>query len=365
MAKECSNNCSTAVIEIAGAGPAGLAAAIKLAQAGRKVHVHEASKEVGHRFGSHYQDFQGTENWTTEHDVLTEFKQLGLTTDFTAMPCNKGMAFDYKDRRYKIESDETLFYMVERGPGPNTLDTALLKQAQSLGVTIHFNSRLREINGDGIMAAGPKAADAISAGYHFKTDMQDGYWVICDDNLAPKGYSYLLIMNGVGTVKSCIFADLKRDKLYAERTVSAFERLLGLEMHEPKFHGGIGNFYIPDSAYAETHPIIGEQAGFQDTLWGFGMRLVISSGLLAAQSLLHNENYDQLWQKQLRPQMNASVVNRCLFGLMGNRGYGWFLRRQSQRNVREALRKQYQFSMLKRVLYPWAQHAYQSKRVVG
>jgi hypothetical protein len=40
---------------------------------------------------------------------------------------------------------------------------------------------------------------------------------------------------------SCIFADLKRDKLYAERTVSAFERLLGLEMHEPKFHGGIGN----------------------------------------------------------------------------------------------------------------------------
>jgi len=49
-------------IEIAGAGPAGLTAAITLAQAGRKVVVHEAYKEVGHRFS---RDFQGLENWTT------------------------------------------------------------------------------------------------------------------------------------------------------------------------------------------------------------------------------------------------------------------------------------------------------------
>jgi flavin-dependent dehydrogenase len=362
MAKACTDHSSTGVIQIAGAGPAGLAAAIKLAQAGREVCVHEACKEVGHRFGSHYQDFQGLENWTTENDVLAEFEQQGLTTDFTSMPCNRGTAFDYKDRSYKIESDETLFYMVERGPGPKTLDTALLKQAQSLGVTVQFNSRLREINGEGIMAAGPKAADAISAGYHFTTDMQDGYWVICDNNLAPKGYSYLLIMNGIGTVKSCMFTDLKQDKLYAERTVTAFERLVGLQMHEPIFHGGIGNFYIPESAYSQEHPIVGEQAGFQDTLWGFGMRLVISSGILAAQSLIHNENYDSLWQKQLKPQMNASVVNRWLFSLMGNHGYSWFLRMQSQRNVRQSLRKQYQFSNFKRMLHPWAKHYYHSKR---
>ncbi len=365
MAKTCSKDTSNNVIEIAGAGPAGLAAAIKLAQAGRQVCVHEANKQVGHRFGSHYQDFQGLENWTTEHDVLLEFEQQGLTTDFTYMPCNKGMAFDYKDRPYKIESDETLFYMVERGPGPNTLDTALLNQARSLGVTIHFNSRLRQIAGEGIMAAGPKAADAISAGYHFTSDMEDGYWVICDDDLAPKGYSYLLIMNGKGTVKSCMFADFKRDKLYADRTVTAFERLVGLQMEKPRFHGGIGNFYIPDTAYAQQHPIIGEQAGFQDTLWGFGMRLVISSGLLAAQSLLTHENYDLLWQTQLKPQMNASVVNRCLFALMGNRGYSIFLKRQSQRNIRQALRQQYQFSMFKRLLHPWAKRRYHSKRVTG
>lgn len=32
--------------------------------------------------------------------------------------------------------------MVERGPGPDTLDTALLRQATGLGVEVRFNSRL-------------------------------------------------------------------------------------------------------------------------------------------------------------------------------------------------------------------------------
>lgn len=38
-------------VKIAGAGPAGLAAAITLAHSGRQVIVYETQKEVGHRFG--------------------------------------------------------------------------------------------------------------------------------------------------------------------------------------------------------------------------------------------------------------------------------------------------------------------------
>lgn len=45
-------------IQIAGAGPAGLAAAITLARAGRQVVVHELQSDVGHRFK---RDFQGLE----------------------------------------------------------------------------------------------------------------------------------------------------------------------------------------------------------------------------------------------------------------------------------------------------------------
>lgn len=347
-------------VEIAGAGPAGLAAAITLAHAGRQVVVHEARREVGYRFGS---DFQGLENWTTREDVLDVFTTLGLTTDFTAMPGQNGMVFDSARTSYEIKSDEPLFYLIERGPGPGTLDSALLAQAQSLGIDVRFNSRLRQMSGEGILAAGPRAADAIAVGYHFETDMADGYWVICDDELAPQGYAYLLVMKSRGTVKSCMFSGFKQEKIYVQRTVEAFQQLVGLEMKNPRPHGGTGNFRIPRSAYSGPHPQVGEQAGFQDTLWGFGMRLAISSGVLAAKSLLTGENYDTLWQRALRPQMETSIVNRSLFSLLGNRGYGWFLKHQlSKPDLRESLRRQYQPSLLKHLLGPWARYRYNSRR---
>ena len=347
-------------VEIAGAGPGGLTAAIKLAQAGRRVVVHEMQKEVGHRFSG---DFQGLENWSTRENVLMVLQESGLSTDFSAMPCRNGTVFDPAGKPYEIKSDEPLFYLVERGPGPRSLDSALLRQAQSLGVEVRFNSRLRQIGGDGVLAAGPRAADAIAVGYHFETDMDDGYWAICDNQLAPQGYAYLLVMNGRGTVKSCMFSGFKQEKVYVQRTVEAFQRLVGLEMQNPIPHGGGGNFRIPRSAYSGPHPLIGEQAGFQDTLWGFGMRLAISSGVLAAQSLLDGENYDTLWQRDLKPQMETSVVNRVLYSIMGKCSYSWFLRQLvSRKNLRKSLRWQYQSSLPKRLLMPWAKRRYESLR---
>ena len=347
-------------VEIAGAGPAGLAAAITLARAGRRVIVHEAHKEVGHRFGG---DFQGLENWTTREDVLSVLEGLGLTTDFTAVPGRRVVAFDARGRSHQVNSKEPLFYLVERGPGDGSLDSALLAQARALGVEVRFDSCLRRLPGEGILAAGPRAADAIAVGYHFETDLADGYWVICDDDLAPKGYAYLLTMNGRGTMKSCMFSGFKQEKLYVQRSLEAFQRLVGLEMKNPRPHGGSGNFRIPRSAYSGAHPTVGEQAGFQDTLWGFGMRLAITSGVLAARSLLNGEDYDRLWQAALKPQMETSVVNRVLYSLLGNRGYGWFLQRYVARpDLRETLRRQYRPSWSKRLLFPWANYRYQSRR---
>lgn len=217
--------------------------------------------------------------------------------------------------------------MVERGPGAGTLDTALLEQTRKLGVEVRFNSRLDHLEGPGILAAGPKAADAIAVGYHFETAMEDGFWGILDDELVPQGYAYLLVMNGRGTVKSCMFSGFKQEHLYVERTVATFQRLVGLEMVNPIPHGGVGNFHIPVRAAAGMHPVVGEEAGFQDFLWGFGMRYAIVSGVLAARCLLAGKDYDLLWRRELEPAMWSSMVNRVIFGMLGNRGYRWVLRR--------------------------------------
>ncbi|MDL1861464.1 FAD-binding protein [Betaproteobacteria bacterium PRO7] len=347
-------------VHVAGAGPAGLAAAITLARAGRRVVVHEAHPTVGARFR---RDLQGLENWTTREDALDWLQRIGITTAFAALPCNAGTAFDARGRAYAVRSRLPLFYMVERGPEAGSLDAALLAQARALGAEVRFGSRLDRLDGVGVLALGPRAADAIAVGYHFETTMRDGFWVICDDDVAPKGYAYLLVMNSRGTVKSCLFADFKRESLYVERTVAAFERLAGLKMVDPQRHGGVGNFRVPDSALSGGHPLAGEQAGFQDTLWGFGMRFAITSGILAARSVLEGIDYDALWRRELMPWLQASVVNRVLYERCGNAGYAWLLRaQQTAGNARRFLRWLYRPGFATRLVLPWARAHYRSRR---
>ena len=295
----------SSVIEVVGAGPAGLAAAITLAQRGRRVVVHEAQRAVGARFGA---DLQGLENWSAREDVLDGLRADGLGTAFAHFGCRRGLAFDAWDRRYELESPLPLVYLVERGPGPSSLDSALLRQALALGVEVRFGSRVQRLEGPGIVATGPKRADAVAAGYHFRTAMADGFWLVLDDALAPQGYAYLLVMNGQGTVKSCLFAGFEHQRSYVERTLARFRRLVGLEMQEMRFHAGVANIHLPTTALAGAHPLAGECAGFQDGLAGFGMRYAMRSGVIAAHALLGSEDYDARWREAMAGGLQASLV---------------------------------------------------------
>lgn len=352
---------SPETIQIAGAGPAGLAAAITLARGGRKVVVHEAANEVGHRFG---RDLQGLENWSTHQDVLDWMQEQGLSTAFSHLPCRHGAAFDAWGECYQIGSADTLFYMVERGPGEGSLDWALAKKAREEGVEIRFNSRLKSMEGPGILAMGPRTADAIAVGYHFDTSMENGFWVILDNNLAPKGYSYLLVLEGRGTVKSCMFRDFKNESIYVERTVDAFKRLLNADMRNMKHHGGAGNLYLPNRAVSGIHPVVGEQAGFQDCLWGFGMRYAMHSGILAAQCLLNGKDFEAVWRQHYGALQRRSIVNRMYYSLLGNRGYRWALKLNRGRRieVEQLLHRLYNPSIIGKLLYPWARLWVRSRR---
>ncbi|HEY4228639.1 MAG TPA: NAD(P)-binding protein, partial [Thermoanaerobaculia bacterium] len=86
-------------IEILGAGPAGLSAALTVARAGRTVTLYERAPDVGRRF---HGDLQGLENWTTSGDVLDELAAMGIqpTFDFTAI--REGMFFDSDGRERTV-----------------------------------------------------------------------------------------------------------------------------------------------------------------------------------------------------------------------------------------------------------------------
>src|SRR3989475_10210579 len=93
-------------------------------------------------------------------------------------------------------------------------------------------------------------------------------------------------------------------------------------MQNPRRFGGAGGFDVPQTGGRGDLLFVGEAAGFQDALWGFGMRYAMLSGTLAARSLVSGrlEDYDRLWEKRLGGLLRTGVVNRYMSGKLGARG---------------------------------------------
>jgi flavin-dependent dehydrogenase len=349
-------------IHVSGAGPAGLAAAITLARSGRRVVVYEQRRDVGGRF---HGDFQGLENWTTDGDVLDELTALGIDVTFECAPYSETVVFDPEGRAHTCRSAQPLYYLVRRGPGHGTIDCALRSQAERCGVEIRFGEARRHLPEGGIVADGPHRADAIAVGYVFETDMADGAYGVVSDRLALKGYSYVLVRGGRGTLASTIFQDFHNEKTYLARTVDFFQGAIGLRMRNARRFGGLGNFSVPRSARRGRLLLAGEAAGFQDSLWGFGMRYAVVSGHLAAQAFIEGqpEAYDSLWASRFGGLLQTGAVNRYLYEKLGDRGYQAFLRRVDRApDARAWLRKYYGGSMFKRALVPFAIRSAEARR---
>jgi flavin-dependent dehydrogenase len=352
---------TTKSITIVGAGPAGLAAAITAARGGARVVVHERRPAVGARF---HGDFQGLENWTTEEDALDELRSFGIEPSFYHTPSSRLVVFDPAGGEVSTASRRPLFYQVRRGSDRSSLDSALREQAEALGVEICFNDPCLTLPAGGIVAHGPRRADAVAIGYVFETEATDGAFLAISDALAPKGYAYLLIHDGRGTVASCIFDDFHREKTYLERTVEFFSARAGLRMRERRRFGGLGNVAYPATARKGNILFAGESAGFQDALAGFGMRYAMTSGHLAARAILEGrpEAYDHAWKQRLGRSIRAGIVNRYVYERVGARACAFLVRKLARGlDVGHVLHGLYAGSWWHALVYPLARRS----RVIG
>jgi len=353
-------------ISISGAGPAGLAAAITLAKAGRRVIVYERHAEVGSRF---HDDLQGLENWTTGSDVLEELAGFGIESNFSATPFHEVTLFNPAGHEHRYHSPQPMAYIVHRGATSGTLDTGLKEQALAAGAEIRFGKTCRQLPAGGIDAGGPHGADAIGVGYLFDTELADGAYVALSNQLAPGGYAYLLIQGGRGTLMSWMYADFHHEQQYLERCLAFFRTRVKLEVNNPRRTGGAANFLYPRSARKGGLLYTGESAGFQDALWGFGMRYAMLSGCLAAQALLTAgpEDYDRLWRKRLGGLLRAALVNRYFYQRLGDRGFNNLLKgidRALQHNPdgRRWLHRYTAMHLWKSLCFPLVKHLQQSSR---
>lgn len=340
-------------VTVVGAGPAGLASALTLAKAGWSVEVYEKNAAVGQRF---HGDFQGLENWSHEEDILRTLTRLGLQVNFWIRPFHQATFYDARLRPHELQTRHPLFYLVRRGDVEGSLERGLYRQALEAGVRFHFGSPVDRVEGPAIISTGPRFGDAICVGYLFETDLPDGAWCIVSQQVAPRGYSYLLVAEGQATISSCQFTDLPRWRTHLEATVTAFRSLHPFEMKNARPFSGYGNIYLQRHVQVGQKRYVGEAAGLQDALWGFGMRYALTSGVLAARSLTDgHEEYPASIDRELRAHQQASLVNRLLWEALGDWGFSYFIHKfAAPRDARPLLGKVGGPHWLKNLLYPIA-----------
>ena len=314
-------------IRIAGAGPAGLSAAITLARAGVAVEVYEAKRDVGSRFIG---DYQIIENASEAEPVPHFLDRIGIEKNFYFRPSTEASFFDHRMKERAIRSTQPYGYFIRRGPEEGTLDRGLLAQAQALGVEVKFNSRLKIEEAD-IAATGPAAPDGLAKEITFETDAPECVDVYFNHKLSPGGYSYLFILDGRATFGCAIVADFKSIDRYFDHSWAAARKFRGIEKTRNLRSGySYMNFHLKKQATEGSRRYAGEAAGFQDYLFGLGIRYALTTGNLAARSIIEQKSFDELWRGELAQKQQTSVVNRFLYEIGGNFGLSMFVRQASR-----------------------------------
>lgn len=338
-------------IKIAGAGIAGLTAAINLAKNGFNVLIYEKGKDVGSRFNG---DFQGLENWSTEEDILDILNKINIKTNFHYKAFKEADLIDDSLEKYKLiaPSNRIGIYMVQRGSGDRCLDHNLKRQALNAGVDIKFNRRVKEGEVD-IVATGPKFSSGRVYGIKGDVSSDDKIMIMLDDTSAPKGYVYMAIIDCKITLASMIMRDFTNSKQYFDRTLEKIKKIYDLKITNPKPFGGTGNFDLLNSYKEDGRLLIGERAGFQDYLFGFGMRYAFLSGYFAAMSIIKGDDYNLIIKKELLDTMRSSLVNRYFYEKLGNNGYRKLIKKwASNPDPIKYLKSWYNLNWYKRLAYP-------------
>ena len=345
---------SNGPVHILGAGLSGLAAATYLAKAGREVHVHEIRSDSGARFDG---DFQGIENWTSDSDFFDEM----LDWDFDPEQF-KSDAFDVIDLVHpddEITQPRTsgvAFRVVERGTAEHCIDQGFKRMALAAGAEIHYDTR-REPEDCHIVAAGPKETSAVAYGEIFRTDHPNHVTFQLNDKLAPGAYSYLIIIDGIGLISTCLWRQQKKTSRYLNETIAWYEQHYDLNRRPIKRVGGKGDFGLPTRYIHEGRYYVGEAGGLQDCMWGFGMRYAITSGVLAAKSILGECDYEVEVRGRLLPLVRTSAINRFLMNRVGDRGFKmvanhWMRDQEKKGDGIAFMRWLYNPGLGRRVLWP-------------
>ena len=294
-------------VNILGAGIAGMSAANFLAQSGYKATVYEKCSFVG---GSRDGDYEGIENWIFLENVSDFIKKIGFN-DKKIIKFPVDEFYVHTDSAYPIliKNNLPFFYLVKRGSTKECIDYQLYKQCIKNDVKFVFDSK--KIDNIDIYATGSKKAAAYVNGINFETNAKNQSHLLLGSLFAPKGYAYMLIVNGEGTIATVFKKNKIRNKSPLKNCINYFTSR-NIKFEKMKYFGGKGSFNFRKTKL--SHPyLVGEVGGFQDLLFGFGMRFSMLSGIAASKMILGSKVSAYSDFKLLRNKMKLSFINRKLY----------------------------------------------------
>ena len=131
----------------------------------------------------------------------------------------------------------------------------------------------------------------------------------------------MIIIDGVGLICTCLWRKQRKSGRFLDETIAWYEKCYDLNRNPIKRVGGKGDFSLPEKYVHNGRYYVGEAGGLQDFMWGFGMRYAITSGVLAAKSMLGEVSYEEEVRTKLLPLVKVSATNRFIMNRMGNRGF--------------------------------------------
>ena len=221
-------------------------------------------------------------------------------------------------------------------------------------MNIHFQETLSP-NEANIVATGPIINEAVGLvkGIIFKTDIKDTAIIAFNNKLAFQGYSYLLITKRYGCLCTVVrIHDAHKINLYFERTKEFFLKKIGFQVQPIRDVQGFGSFSLKRFTKGNTL-YVGEAAGLQDFLLGFGMKFAIVSGYLAAQSVIYAKDYAKIANQHFGQRLRVGVVNKWLWeNILSKKDYSLLLKFP---NLIENSYLIHNYTWFQQAMYPLAQ----------
>ena len=341
-------------VYIGGCGIAGMSAAMYLSKKNIPVTVFEKKSKPGQ---SRHGDYEGIENWIFDDNTPYIFNKIGF--DFSKINSHPVADFNvhsFNQPPLSIKNMKPFFNLVKRGDSISDFDNQLYKQCLESGVKFKFDTPAPDKCD--IIATGTKKASAYVRGSSFKTSQKNQVHLLLGKEFSPKGYAYLIICDGHGTIATA-YKKAKRDSANYLDICKEYFKKLDIEIVDEKDFASRGSFSFSNSKI--SLPItIGEAGGFQDYLFGFGMKISMMSGLFAGLYMSGEKSNAKLLLSNINKKRRISFINRVLYERLNNQNMYYLAQKFSNsKNPLSILEEAYKWNYKTALMWLYFRNRYE------